>query len=157
MQNHNSSRTKQAKDAFLAISQYNLTHWQESLTQLKTKDCRLLLRFFTLVTSGSRGPGAHRLTCGLYAHLFFHHLCTPHESTEPGSISRKPRCNETLTGAQSHFTWWPINTARAVGRFGTWPAISYGTWRTGWWRTAVHKVIGNKWGFLQPETTWNST
>ena len=63
--------------------------------------------------------------------------------------SHKRRCQ--------HFTWWPINTARAVRRFGTWPAIPYWTWRTGWWSTAVHIVIGNKWRLFQPETTWNST
>lgn len=56
-----------------------------------------------------------------------------------------------------HLTWWPVNTARAVRRFGTWPAISYWTRRTGWWSTAIHKVIGNKWRFFQPKTTWNST
>lgn len=28
-------------------------------------------------------------------------------------------------GSCWHLTWWPVNTARAIGRFGTWPAISH--------------------------------
>lgn len=85
-------------------------------------------------------------------------LCVPsypeHSQTnqiEPGYITTK------LWRKPLHVTWWPINTARAIGRFGTWPAISHWTWRTGWWSTAVHEVIGNKWRLFQPKTTWNST
>lgn len=65
-------------------------------------------------------------------------------------------------GAQQHpplqgLTWRPIDTARAVGRFGTGPAVPKRSGRTGWRVAAVHEVVGNKGGFLQPEATRHST
>ena len=106
----------------------------------------------------------------LNAELSMRHVCTlptlsrsQSNLLELGYFTRISRDKE-ITMETKHcdrsrqpFTWWPVNTARAVRRFGTWPAISYWTRRAGWRSTAVHKVIGNKWRLFQPETTWNST
>lgn len=58
----------------------------------------------------------------------------------------------SLGAPQKKLTWGPVDTARtARRRFGTWPAIPDGAWRTGRRITAVCEVVGDKGSFLQPE------